>query len=340
MEEKYLQAKRLIDKSQKILLISHKRPDGDTLGASCALNLVLQQWGKQTDMACIDQIPERFDFLADINKMIREFNFRDYDLMIVSDAGASYMTRYHEVYPDIFKGDVPVINIDHHASNDNFGLVNIVDEVCPSATTLLFRIFENWGVRITPAIATALLCGIYNDTGSLMHSNTTIEVLEIAGKLMEKGGKIGLVAKKLFRTTPVSTLKLWGRALENAHVNEEGATVSVVTWRDFLECGAGSDEISGVVDFLNSVPGSKFTVLLNEDERGNIKGSFRTQCEEVDVAALAGQFGGGGHRKAAGFTMPGRLHREVHWKIVPQQAELESDREAVSVDLPRLQLKP
>jgi len=349
MEEKYLQAKRMIEKSQKILSISHKRPDGDTLGASCSLYLALQQWGKQVDMACIDEIPDRFDFLTDMNKVIREFNFRDYDLIIVSDAGASYMTRYHEVYPDIFKGDVPVINFDHHSSNDNFGTLNIVDATCPSATVLLYRVFETWGIHITPAIATALLCGIYNDTGSLMHSNTTIEVLEMSGKLMEKGGKINTVAKKLFRTTPVSTLKLWGRVLENVHVNEEGVTVSVVTWKDFLECGAGQDEISGVVDFLNSVPGSKFTVLLNEDDKGNIKGSFRTQRDDVDVAALAGQFGGGGHKKAAGFTMPGRLHKEVHWKIVPK-GQLENTHETkglpggasedqiVSFQLPKVQL--
>ena len=304
MEERFLQAKRLIDGAKKILSISHKRPDGDTLGASCAWYLGLQQWGKQVDMACIDDVPERFSFLTDMNRVIKEFNFRDYDLIIVSDAGASYMTRYHEVYPDIFKGDVPVLNIDHHASNDHFGTVNLVDAACPSATVLLYRFFDYFNVHITPAIATALLCGIYNDTGSLMHSNTTIEVFEISGKLMEKGGKIVQVAKKLFRTTPVSTLKLWGRVLENARVNEEGVTISVVTWKDFEECDAGPDEISGVVDFLNSVPGSKFTVLLNEDARGNIKGSFRTQREDVDVAELAGQFGGGGHRNAASFPLP------------------------------------
>lgn len=333
MEEKYLQARRLIEKADRILSISHKRPDGDTLGASCSLYLALQQWGKKVDMACVDEIPDRFNFLTDMNKVIREFNFREYDLIIVSDAGASYMTRYHEIYPDIFKGEVPVINFDHHASNDNFGTVNIVDAACPATTILLNRVFEYWGIHITPAIATALLCGIYNDTGSLMHSNTTIEVYEVSAKLMEKGGKVNTVAKKLFRTTPISTLKLWGRVLENAHVNEEGVTVSVVTWKDFEECGAGSDEISGVVDFLNSVPGSQFTVLLNEDEKGNIKGSFRTQRDDVDVAALAGQFGGGGHKKAAGFTMPGRLHRQVHWKIVPKNQEIEQ-KGTVSFQLP------
>lgn len=323
MEGLYLQAWKLIEKAHKVLSISHKRPDGDTLGASCAWYHALTNMGKQVDMACIDEVPDRFKFMSETRRIIREFNFRDYDLIIVSDAGASYMTRYHEVYPDIFKGDVPVINIDHHTSNDNFGTVNIVDVKSASATVVLFKFFQSMGIRITPAMATALITGIYNDTGSLMHSNTSLEVFEITGRLMELGGKINVVARNLFRTNPVSTLKLWGRVLENAYVNEEGVTVSAVTWKDFEEFGAGTDEISGVVDLLNSVPGTKYSCLLNEDERGNIKGSFRTQRDDVDLSELAGKFGGGGHKKAAGFTMPGRLHREVHWKIQPKQSALD-----------------
>lgn len=325
MQEKYLEAKRLIDKAQKILSISHRRPDGDTLGASCALYLGLQQWGKQVDMACIDKVPDRFSMLADMNKVIHEFNFRDYDLIFVSDAGASYMTRYHEIYPDIFNGDVPVINFDHHASNDNFGTLNIVDASCPSTTLLLYRIFNFWGLRITPDIATALLCGIYNDTGSLMHSNTTLEVFDASSKLMELGGRITQISRKMFRTNPISTLRLWGRALENVRVNEEGVTISVITHKDFEETGATPDEVSGVIDLLNSVPGAKFSVLLNEDVNGKIKGSFRTQRDDVDLAELAGKFGGGGHKKAAGFTMKGRLQKEVHWKIVPEKDVLNDD---------------
>ena len=319
MKEAYLLAKRLIDKANKVLCIAHKRPDGDTLGATIAWYLGLKNMGKQATMACMDEIPERFSFLPDVNRFVRDFNFRDYDLMIVSDAGASYMTRYHETYPDIFKGDVPVINMDHHASNDNFGSCNIVSAESASTTVIMFRMFEFCEIPVTPQMATAMLCGIYNDTGSLMHSNTNLEVFEISGRLMELGGRVHVIAKSLFRTTPVSTLKLWGRVLENARINDEGVTISVITWKDFEECGAESDEISGVVDLMNSVPGSKYACLLNEDRSGKIKGSFRTQRDDVDLAELASRFGGGGHKKAAGFIMPGRLQREVHWKIIPDR---------------------
>ncbi len=319
MEEKFLQAKKLIEKAQKVLSLSHKNPDGDTLGASSAFYLGLQQLGKEVTMACVDPIPERYHFVPGMNRVVREFNFREYDLIIVSDAGASYMTRYHEIYPDIFKGEVPVLNFDHHASNDNFGTCNVVSVESASTTMLQYSFFNFLGIHITPQIATAILTGIYNDTGSLMHSNTTTAVFEVAGKMMEAGGKVNVVAKNLFRTTPVSTLKLWGRVLENVHINNEGVTVSVVTWKDFEECEASPDEISGIVDFLNSVPNTKYTCLLNEDKHGNIKGSFRTQRGDVDVAELAAQFGGGGHKKAAGFSMPGRLSKETHWKIIPEQ---------------------
>lgn len=317
MQEKFLQAKRLIDKANKVLCIAHKRPDGDALGATIAWHLALRKMEKETTMACIDEIPEKFSFLPEITKFVKDFDFREYDLIIVSDAGAHYMTRYHEIYPDIFKGEVPVINIDHHHSNDNFGICNIVDPASASTTVIQFKLFEFCGIPITPRMATAMLCGIYNDTGSLMHSNTNLEVFEISARLMELGGKVHIIAKNLFRTMPVSTLKLWGRVLENARINDEGVTISVVTWRDFEECGAEPDEISGVIDFMNSVPGAKYACLLNEDKNGKIKGSFRTQRDDIDLSELASKFGGGGHKKAAGFILSGRLHREIHWKIVP-----------------------
>lgn len=317
MQELFIKTGKLIKGANKILCISHKRPDGDTLGASNALYHAFKEMGKEVQMACVDDIPERYFFLSEIRKNIKEFNFLDYDLIFVSDAGASYMTRYQEIYPEIFSGKVPVVNLDHHASNDNFGTLNIVDLNSASTTILVYKLFTFLGIKISPATATAMLCGIYNDTGSLMHGNTTLEVFEITGKLVELGGRSNLVARSLFRTTPVQTMKVWGKALERVTINDQGVVVSVLTQHDLEELNAKSDDISGVVDFINSVPGSKFTVLLNEDEKGNVKGSFRTRRDDVDLAELAGKFGGGGHKKAAGFTMPGRIHQEVRWKVSP-----------------------
>jgi bifunctional oligoribonuclease and PAP phosphatase NrnA len=317
MQEMFLQAETLIKRAHKILCISHKKPDGDTIGSTIALSNVLRSMEKEVVIACIDDIPEKFSFLDGVQRFVKEFDFREFDLIIVSDAGASYMTRYHEIYPDIFKGEIPVINIDHHASNDDFGTLNIVDINSASTTLVLYKMFVFLNINITPEMAMALLCGIYNDTGGLMHSNTTLEVFEITGKLVELGGRTNIIAKNLFRNTSISSLKVWGRALERTTVNDQGVVVTVLTNSDLDELDAKIDDISGLVDFLNAVPGSKFTVLLNEDAKGNVKGSFRTRRDDVDLAELAGKFGGGGHKKASGFTMPGRIHQEVRWKVLP-----------------------
>lgn len=317
MEALYQQAKRQIEKANKVLLIAHRKPDGDTIGSCISLKIAINALEKEAEIACIDEVPERYEFMPMIHEFITEFDFREYDLIIVCDAGASYMTNYHEIYPDIFKGEVPVINIDHHASNDNFGSLNIVEPQTPSTTMIIYNFFKFAGYQIVPAIATALITGIYNDTGSFKHQNTTPETLKAAGELLNCGGRIVDVSRNLFKTTPVSTLKLWGRVLDNLKINKEGVAMSVVTKADFDECDAEIDELSGAVDFINCVPDTKFTVLLHEDENGNVKGSFRTRNEDVDLEEIASKFGGGGHKKAAGFTLPGKIQKETTWKIIP-----------------------
>ena len=323
MQDLFIEAGRLIQKSQKILCISSKKPDGDSVGSVSALCQVLKGMGKQVQIACADPIPERYNFLPELSQTISEFNYHDYDLMIVCDAAASYMVKYPQIYPGIFSGEVPVINLDHHVSNDNYGTLNIVDVRSASTTILIYKMLVTLGIKISPNCATALLCGVYYDTGSLMHGNTTLEVFEITGKLVELGAKVNLVSRNLFGNTSINTLKVWGKVLERLTLNDEGVVVSVITEKDFREIGAKSDDLSGIVDFMNAVPGSKFTVLINEDEKGNVKGSFRTRRDDVDLSELAAHFGGGGHKKASGFTMPGRIHQEVRWKVLPNNAPVE-----------------
>ncbi len=321
MQEYFLEIERLVKQAKKVLCIAHKRPDGDTLGATNAIFQSMKEMGKEAVMACVDDIPEKYCYLPQMRSFVKEFDFRDFDLIFISDAGASYMTKYDQIYPEMYQKSVPIINLDHHSSNDNFGTVNVVDIQSASTTILIYKIWSYLGWKITPGMATALITGIYNDTGSLMHQNTTLEVFEITAKLVELGGKINPVVKNLFKTTPLAAMKIWGRVLERAQVNADGVTVAVLTNQDFLETGANTEDLSGVVDFINCVPGTKFAVLLNEDGKGNVKGSFRTRRDDVDVAKLAENFGGGGHQKAAGFTMEGRLQREVRWKVEPVETE-------------------
>ena len=170
--QNYTEAINLISSAQKILLVSHRRPDGDTLGATVALALAFSKLSKKVTPACIDEIPRRLQFITDLLppqiRFVREFNMNDYDLIIISDAGAYHMTGFHEKYADFLSKRVPILNIDHHASNEGFGSVNLIDTKSSSATMVVWKLFKAMGVSFTKEIALALLAGIYNDTGGFI----------------------------------------------------------------------------------------------------------------------------------------------------------------------------
>ena len=119
----------------------------------------------------------------------------------------------------------------------------------------------------------------------------------------------------VFRTAKLSTLRLWGRVLEHITLTKEGGAISAITQGDFRATGAEYSELTGAIDYVNAVPGMRFSLILSERD-GIVKGSLRTLRDDVDVAKMASKFSGGGHRKAAGFSVPGTLQPEVRWKVV------------------------
>lgn len=313
----YRDIQKALEKSGNILIITHKKPDGDALGSTCGLHQALKLIEKKSTMACIDEAPEYLKFLPGIDELQHDFNLEKYDVLITLDCGAFYMSKFHEKHENLFSQEKrTVINIDHHPSNDFFGTINLVDTQAASTSIIIYRLLQFFQIPLTREIASCLLTGIYTDTGSFMHSNTTSEVYKVAAELIKRGGKFRQIAKNCFRTTPISTMKLWGKILENMKINEDRIIMSAVTQEDMKDAHATQEDISGVIDLLNSISDAKMSVLLAEDAHGNVKGSFRTQQENVDLSKIAGVFGGGGHKKAAGFMIPGRLEKEVRWKIV------------------------
>lgn len=309
------QIAKIIQNAKRITLVSHRRPDGDTLGANLGLFFMLQPFGKELTLVCMDTPSKRFDFLPGIEHFKKHFLYEIQDLIIMCDCGDRKMSGYHEVHSGFLSNDVPILNIDHHMSNDLFGRYNYVDADASSATVLIYRLLKYMETQLTKEIALALLTGIYNDTGAFMHSNTNLEVFQIAAELREAGADPAIVARFLFREKSVSQLKAWGLALNRMKKNEDQVLSSILTLQDIQACGAKSDETGGVIDLMNTVSDAKFTLLVAEDEKGFVKGSLRTQHEDVDVSQIASIFGGGGHKKAAGFRMKGRLQQEQVWKI-------------------------
>lgn len=316
MNELYEKLLDRVKKAQNILVIGHRKPDGDALGSMCAVKIWLLGLGKSVKLACVDKASKRYNFLPFVDEVEDEITPSDHDLVIILDCGAHYMTGFHTSYPEILKD---CVNIDHHTSNDNFGSINIVDHNSASATMILYDIFEYLDVEITPDMATCLLAGIYNDTGSFMHSNTSEKVYFVASELLKKGAQISRMIKSLFRTNSVSTLKMWGKAFEKAKVTDSNFLLSVLKEEDFGE-GRDSDQVSGAIDYLNMVPGVDFAFLIKE-ESGNVKGSLRTKRDDLDLSEIAKLYGGGGHPKASGFVLPGKIEQEVHYKIISDKLE-------------------
>lgn len=314
--EVFQDALALMRQARRIVIISHRAPDADSIGANLALREQLEKMGKYVVSACADPVPENCLFMKDVETFVDDFNPEDFDLIISVDCGAHDLLKFHETKPELLdRSKTTLINIDHHATNDHFGNVNIVMDNTPATCFILFLMFTSYGWEISQNCATNLMHGLYYDTGSFMHSNTNSDVLRIAARLKARGADHGQCVRTQFHTTSIPKLRLWGRALGRAQLNGKQAVVTALTSSDFAELNAKFEDLSGVINYLNHVPEARFCLMLCEDKEGQIKGSMRTLRDDVDLSQIASLFGGGGHKKAAGFTIPGRLSQKLSWKI-------------------------
>jgi len=309
--------KKYLATNPRILVIVAENIDPDAIGGSLAMFHGLKSAGIRTHIVCRAKIAKKYKFLDGVSQITADFDENEWDGIVFIDCGDKKMAGFQKEKPEILSEKFVKINIDHHASNDHFGEINFVSTDAASATILVFRLLQKLKIRITPGMATALLAGIYGDTGSFMHQNTTPDCYFSAAELVRLGANVATISKNLFRTHDLRTLKLWGKVLGNLHVTADGAAIVGVERKDYESLGASREDLEGVIDFINSMPEAKYSVLLSEDEKGNVKASLRTRNPDLDVKALAERFGGGGHVKAAGFTIPsGHLEKEVKWKIV------------------------
>lgn len=232
-----------------------------------------------------------------------------YDLLVVVDtADMALLGSFYTENIDLFSS-VPILNIDHHISNTNFGQLQLIDTTAASATEVLYHFFTqipDWNEKITPDIATLLLTGLITDTRSFQNPNTTPRSLEVAAELLERGARQQEIVQHIYKTKPLSTLKIWGRALNNIQIDRQAGIVwSTISREDLAEMEATPKETSGILDeLISTIPEADVHVLFTELEEGKgLKASMRSSAA-VDSSSLAGQlFGGGGHPRAAGFRV-------------------------------------
>jgi phosphoesterase RecJ-like protein len=233
-----------------------------------------------------------------------------YDLIITVDTAAPHqLGRFYEDNIRLFQ-EIPVVNIDHHPSNEQFGLINYVDVMSSSTTQLVQGLMEaleeSEGKEIIDEdIATLLLAGIITDTGSFQNSNTNPKSFSNSARLIRRGARQQEIIQHVYKTKQLSTLRLWGRVLTNIRIEKDHRFLwSVITKKDLLDTGSKMDETGDIIDeLMTNAPDIDIVLLLKEKEDGSLSGSIRTTSDSVDASDLASHWGGGGHARAAGFRL-------------------------------------
>jgi phosphoesterase RecJ-like protein len=229
-----------------------------------------------------------------------------FDLIFVLDtADVERIDSIYDRYTELFF-ETPIVNVDHHNGNEYFGTVNMVDMTATSTAEILVSIIEAMGPGNFDAdVATCLLTGIIADTASFKNTNTTPKSLTISAQMLAAGARQQEIIQNLYKTRPLSTLKLWGRLLSNMEYDQEHRmVVSTIGLADFTETGGNSEEIHGVMDeLLAKAPGTDVVLLLAETAKGKLTGKLKGM-NGSDVLVIAEAFGGSGQVLAAGFDMP------------------------------------
>jgi len=297
----------LIESGASFVLSSHVKIDGDGLGSMLAMRAVLNCMDKTVRVVHAEPVPEMYRFLpgADSVRSPSELPADErYDVGIVLDSGA--LTRLGNAAEIVRRADT-LINIDHHADWRDFGAVNLIDLEAAAVGETLYRLFDWADVTIDKDVATALYTSIATDTGGFRYSSTTVRTHHIAAALIDLGVDPGEISRHLYENQPMATFRLLSLALGTI----EQACNGRVTWMSVDEemlcaSGAGLQHMEGFVNYPRAVNGTAVAILFAEFEPGKTKASIRSNVN-VDVSALAGQFGGGGHYRAAGCTIEAPL---------------------------------
>jgi bifunctional oligoribonuclease and PAP phosphatase NrnA len=313
--------------ADRVLVTSHENPDGDALGSLLALQLALEQLGKDSRMllAGAAPLPGEYRFLElPARGLLREApeDISQRALVAVDCANANRLAD-----PEVLARAATTVNLDHHHDNTRFAAVNLVVPEASSTGELLADLFRVLDVTITPAIAEALYVALVTDTGRFQYTNTTPKALRLAADLVEAGADVHKVFQGVYETVQFAKLKLLARALDRAQVFEGGRIViSHLLRTDFAEVGAAEPYSEGIIDYLRAVEGAELAALIREPPRGGSparKASLRSSVDELDVSAIARRFGGGGHPQAAGFGSDSSVE-EITAGIVGAFAEAHS----------------
>jgi phosphoesterase RecJ-like protein len=290
----------------RFLVTTHENPDGDALGSIQAMQLALEQLGKDTYTWLWGEVPLPHEY-AFMNLVgLRRGRVPDDIAERVVLALDCANVRRLGPDPNIVEGAPLVVDIDHHHDNSRFGHVNLVVSDASSTGEILRDLLAELGVQLTPAIAEALYIALVTDTGRFQYANTTPKAHRLAAELLEAGADFHRVFQGVYENVAFAKLKLLARALDSARVLEGGRLIVAVLRReDFADAGAEEPFSEGIIDHLRAVEGADLVALIREPptvDGPTHRVSLRSSSEGLDVSEIARKSAGGGHRQAAGFS--------------------------------------
>ena len=297
-----------LKEASKIAIFCHTRPDGDALGAGMALTCALNNAGKYAVMCCDDPAPAKYEYfekLAQVkSKLPEDVRFDTFICVDCADVNriGSFSTDFIA-----FKGRK--INIDHHISNKKFADFNCVIE-CPATCQLLTEIFLQAGFEINKEIADLLMLGLLTDSGNFSHNDVSSKTFSVAAKLKECGADISNIGYLMFTRQSKARALLYSRVLNSMRFELDDKLVfMIVTQQDFEATDTDKSQTEHFVDFPLSIEGVEVSISLMEVKKQQYKASLRSK--HVDVNAVAGKFGGGGHVLASGCMLMCELEEAV-----------------------------
>jgi phosphoesterase RecJ-like protein len=298
----------LVRRHQRFLLTTHVRPDGDGLGSMLALADALEAHGKAPRLTVASVIPPRYDFL-DPGRRIHRFaapgdEYRDAEAVIVLDTGT--WNQLGDLGNLLRELAVPKVVIDHHLTQDDLGALRLVDPTAEATGRLVYEAVTALGGPLRPEAAHCLFVALAMDTGWFRHGNTTPASFTLAARLVEAGARPTLAYEALFEQNSAARLRLTGLVLGRLQLAHNGQVCHTELHRaDYDATGAVPQDSEDLVDYTRAVAGVEVGVFFMEQPCGGVKVSLRSR--RVDVARVAEQFGGGGHRLASGAILDTNL---------------------------------
>ena len=292
----YTKALELIEKSRYILIITHVNPDPDSIGSALALsNLFHENKIKHKVFNVSSDLPQSLDFIPRFEKITDQLP-AFFDLAISVDCG-TYKRLGFEL-----DSSIPLINFDHHKSNNSFGVVNIVDPQKSSTAELVFEFFKHNGLYITKDSATALYVGIYDDTLAFSLGRCDETTFEKINFLVECGASPSEIANKLLRRDSLAKYRIIPKVLDSLELYKEGEIASIIAKEEwFKQTGAHNRDCEDALDMVMSIAVVKVAIFVRISN-GVSRVSLRSKGQ-IDVSKIAGKFDGGGHFNASGCTI-------------------------------------